>query len=104
MKSRSHELDEALVELFKVELTRIVDAGHEMVRLADSIDWANFEQNFGAMWDDKGRPAHRYPADGFTALPQMEAEYLRYGSLVGLSFLWRLSIGWYFPKTFKCCS
>ena len=57
MKSRSHERDEAQVELFKIELTRIVAGGHEMVRLADSIDWANFEQSFGTMWEDKGRPA-----------------------------------------------
>lgn len=57
MKSRGHERDEPQVELFKVELNRIIDPVHEMVRLADTIDWENFEQCFQSMWKDKGRPA-----------------------------------------------
>lgn len=57
MKSRHHERDEPQLEMFKVELTRIVDLKHEMVRLADAIDWQNFEQHFGEMWKSKGRPA-----------------------------------------------
>ncbi len=57
MKSRSHERDEAQIDLLKVELTRVVDLNHEMVLLADRIDWQGFEESFGEMWKDKGRPA-----------------------------------------------
>lgn len=57
MKSRRHERDEPQLEIFKVELTRIIDLSHEMARLADAIDWGNFEKTFASMWEDKGRPA-----------------------------------------------
>ena len=57
MKSKEHERAEPQMELFKVELRRIVDTRHEMVKLADTIDWENFERRFVAMWQDKGRPA-----------------------------------------------
>ena len=57
MKSKQHERDEPQRELFKVELWRIVNARHEMVKLADTIDWANFDRTFASMWQAKGRPA-----------------------------------------------
>ena len=58
MKSRRHEQDEPQSELFKIDLARIIDPQHEMVRLANAIDWANFETCFESMWEDnKGRPA-----------------------------------------------
>ena len=57
MKSRAHEREEAQVELFKVGLARIVDMSHEMVRLANAIDWKDFEKSFDTMWKDKGRRA-----------------------------------------------
>ena len=60
MKSREHERDTPQIELFKVELSRIVDASHEMVKLGDTIDWENFERTFAQMW--QGRPViDRYP-------------------------------------------
>ena len=34
-----------------------MDASHEMVKLADTIDWENFERTFGQMWQCKGRPS-----------------------------------------------
>ena len=57
MKSKPHERSDPQIELFKVELRRIVDTRHEMVKLADTIDWENFERTFVPMWQDKGRPA-----------------------------------------------
>ena len=57
MKSKQHEREDPQMELFKVELMRIVNTSHEMVKLADTIDWANFERTFASMWQDKGRPA-----------------------------------------------
>ena len=58
MKNRAHERDDTQIELFRIELLRIVDPTHEMVRLANTIDWQNFECCFEKMWSDtKGRPA-----------------------------------------------
>ena len=57
MKSKQHEREDPQMELFKVELMRIVNTSHEMVKLADTIDWANFDRRFARMWQDKGRPA-----------------------------------------------
>ena len=57
MKSSQHERDNPQIELFKVELWRIVDASHEMVKLADIIDWENFEGTFVQMWQPQGRPS-----------------------------------------------
>jgi IS5 family transposase len=58
MKCRSHERDEPQRELFRVELVRIVNPEHPMVRLADEFDWSGFEVALDAMWTDgKGRPA-----------------------------------------------
>ena len=57
MKSKQHERDNPQMQLFKVELRRIVNTSHEMVKLADTIDWANFDRTFASMWQAKGRPA-----------------------------------------------
>ena len=56
MKSRGHEREESQLEIFKVELTRIIDPGHEMIRLADAIDWENFEHLF----TDQGYRGHKH--------------------------------------------
>lgn len=46
------------IELFKIELIRILDMRHPMVVLAQNIDWAGFEKSFASMWhDSEGRPA-----------------------------------------------
>ena len=58
MRSRANQRDEAQVELFRTELIRIIDPGHEMARLTDVIDWKNFDSCFEDMWaDNNGRPA-----------------------------------------------
>ena len=58
MKCRSSEHDDPQAELFRVELVRLLDMNHPMVRLAGRIDWAAFEKAFAAMWHDSGgRPA-----------------------------------------------
>ena len=57
IKSKQHERTAPQMELFKVELWRIVNTRHEMVKLSDTIDWENFERTFAPMWQDKGRPA-----------------------------------------------
>lgn len=58
MKCREREKDEPQIELFKVELSRLLDPTHEMVKLAESIDWSRFEKSFDVIWEEgQGRPA-----------------------------------------------
>ncbi|MFC1725512.1 IS5 family transposase [candidate division KSB1 bacterium] len=45
------------VDIFKSRLDQILDNGHPLFRLADSIDWGYFEKEFGAFYvENKGRP------------------------------------------------
>lgn len=49
---------EPQIELFRVELVRILDMQHPMIKLAQNIDWKAFEKAFAAMWHgSNGRPA-----------------------------------------------
>ena len=44
--------------LFRVELSRIIDPEHPLVRLADRVDWDQLEQVFSSTYSrDRGRPA-----------------------------------------------
>jgi len=45
-------------DLFRLELVNILDQRHELVRLAELIDWSVFDQEFGAQFESTtGRPA-----------------------------------------------
>jgi len=44
-------------DLFKIELNRIIDPKHPMVKLTKQMDWSAFEQQFEKEFSDKGRPA-----------------------------------------------
>jgi len=45
-------------DIFKVLLEDIIDMKHELVRLAGYIPWADFDREFGALYQaDRGRPA-----------------------------------------------
>ena len=58
MKSRGAGPQEPQIELFRIELVRLLDMQHPMVKLAQHIDWDGFEKSFAAMWHDThGRPA-----------------------------------------------
>jgi IS5 family transposase len=58
MHSRRNPDLEPQIELFRIELVRMVDLSHPMVKLAESIDWGAFAKSFDAMWSDShGRPA-----------------------------------------------
>ena len=58
MKSRGGGQQEPQIEIFRVELVRLLDMEHPMVKLARQIDWEGFEKCFAAMWhDSQGRPA-----------------------------------------------
>ena len=44
-------------DLFKVELDRIVDTKHGLVKLAAAVDWSRLEELFGKTYcPDNGRP------------------------------------------------
>jgi len=44
-------------DLFRARLDQVVDPGHALVRLAQTIDWAFLEARFGEVYDeDPGRP------------------------------------------------
>ena len=44
-------------ELFKVELERLVDSKHSLVRLAGQINWQAFDEKFEKYFTSEGRPA-----------------------------------------------
>ena len=44
-------------DLFKIELNRIVNVQHPLVKLAQQMDWKTFDQKFEAYFSDEGRPA-----------------------------------------------
>lgn len=51
LKQRDHE------DLFKSRLDQILDRRHPLYRLATQIDWAVFDNKFGSLYAEKGRPA-----------------------------------------------
>jgi len=56
MKPRAHR-ETGQTDLFKARLDQIIDMGHELVRLALTIDWAFLETSFGAAYSDvPGQP------------------------------------------------
>ena len=45
-------------DLFRVELTRIIDPGHPLVKLGGAVDWERLDALFGSTYcPDNGRPA-----------------------------------------------
>ena len=49
--------DDGEEDLFRSRLLSIINPRHELVRLADVIDWPRFDDAFGEVYTDKGRPA-----------------------------------------------
>lgn len=43
-------------ELFRMQLTNMIDLDHALVRLAGLIDWSQFDEGFGQFYTQKGRP------------------------------------------------
>ena len=58
MKPKKSAVKDRQQELFRVELFRIIDRSHSLVKLAAAVDWEQLEQAFGATYcPDNGRPA-----------------------------------------------
>lgn len=45
------------MDLFKIELNRIINPGHPLAQLAKQMDWAAFDEKFEPHFSDEGRPA-----------------------------------------------
>jgi len=43
-------------DLFRSRLENMIDMRHELVRLAGLIDWSRFDEAFGGLYAEKGRP------------------------------------------------
>ena len=43
-------------DLFRNRLDSLIDMRHEFVRLSGLIDWKRFDEAFGALYAEKGRP------------------------------------------------
>lgn len=51
------ERDASEGDLFRARLETLIDGKHELVKLAGAIDWARFDEAFGGLYRDGGRPA-----------------------------------------------
>jgi IS5 family transposase len=57
MKPKKSPVQERQGHLFRVELSRIVDRGHGLVKLAEAVDWHRLDEMFGSTYcPDNGRP------------------------------------------------
>jgi IS5 family transposase len=43
-------------DLFRNRLSNILDQRHALLRLAGLINWSRFEQEYGALYAEQGRP------------------------------------------------
>ncbi len=43
-------------DMFRNRLENMIDMRHELVRLAELIDWKRFDDAFGGLYAEKGRP------------------------------------------------
>ena len=43
-------------DLFRHQLSNILDQRHELLRLSALIDWSRFEREYGALYAEQGRP------------------------------------------------
>ena len=57
MKPKTSENESKQLELGKVRLASFLNISHELVRLADAMDWDHFCAKFGEQFNDRGRPA-----------------------------------------------
>jgi IS5 family transposase len=57
MKPKKPAVKDRQRDLFRIELTQIIDTSHALVKLAEVVDWDRFEEVFGATYcPDDGRP------------------------------------------------
>ena len=72
MKPKQSPAKKRQGDLFRVELTRIIDLGHGLVKLAGAVDWDRLEELFGSTYcPDNGRP-------GVSTRLMVALHYLKY--------------------------
>jgi len=72
MKPRQSPVEKRQGDLFRVELVRIVNRSHGLVKLSETVDWDRLEEVFGATYcDDNGRP-------GVSTRLMVALHYLKY--------------------------
>lgn len=72
MKPKTPPVEERQGDLFRVELTNVIDMEHALVKLAKAVDWDQFEEVFGATYcADNGRP-------GVSTRLMVALHYLKY--------------------------
>ena len=72
MKPKQSPAKKRQGDLFRVELTRIIDRGHGLVKLAGAVDWDRLEGLFGSTYcPDNGRP-------GVSTRLMVALHYLKY--------------------------
>ncbi len=72
MKPKKSPIQEKQGDLFRVELSRIIDPGHGLVKLAKVVEWDRLEEMFGSTYcTDNGRP-------GVSTRLMVSLHYLKY--------------------------
>lgn len=72
MKPKTAPIEERQGDLFRVELTSVIDMEHALVKLANAVDWDRFEEVFGETYcADNGRP-------GVSTRLMVALHYLKY--------------------------
>jgi IS5 family transposase len=72
MKPKRPPVEERQGELFRVELTNMIDTEHGLVKLAKAVAWDRLEEMFGATYcEDNGRP-------GVSTRLMVALHYLKY--------------------------
>ena len=72
MKPKKPPVEEPQRELFRVELTNMIDMRHGLVKLAKTVDWDRLDEEFGATYcPDNGRP-------GVSTRLMVSLHYLKY--------------------------
>ena len=57
MKPKKPAIKESQKDLFRVELKKIIDLSHPLVKLADAVDWDRWEKTLETSYSpNKGRP------------------------------------------------
>jgi len=58
MKPKKSEITNHQKDLFRIELEKIIDLDHSLVKLSKAVDWEAMDETFGAFYCmDNGRPA-----------------------------------------------
>ena len=72
MKPKRPAIEEPQGDLFRVELTNVIDMEHALVKLANGVEWDRFEEVFGETYcPDNGRP-------GVSTRLMVALHYLKY--------------------------